>query len=140
VRKIINQLARKPKILFLIDGLGAMLTGVLLFVVLRNFSEYFGMPLPILTFLSAIAAIFFVYSFTCFFFLTNNWILYIRAISVGNLLYSCITISQLLANFELLTLLGWIYFIGEIIVIGLLVYIELSVAIEIRKRQRVGTT
>ena len=69
VRKTISQLAHKPQKLFLIDSLGAMLTAFFLFVVLKNFNEYFGMPQKILTYLSVIAAFFCIYSATCFFLL-----------------------------------------------------------------------
>jgi hypothetical protein len=43
-KKLIHQLAKNPKMLFLIDSLGALLTAVLLLVILQNFSPCIGMP------------------------------------------------------------------------------------------------
>jgi hypothetical protein len=69
--KITNQLVRKPKMLFLIDSLGALLTALLLGV-LRNLEDYFVMPKTTLSFLSAIAACFCFYSAACFLLLNRK--------------------------------------------------------------------
>ena len=86
-KDIIDQFKLKPKILFLIDGLGALLTAFFLFVILRTFNEYFGMLQTTLTYLSLIAVIFCLYSITCFFLLSDNWKPFLRVISIANLLY-----------------------------------------------------
>jgi len=126
--RVINYIVEKPKRLFFIDGIGALLTTFLLFAVLRNFNEYFGMPTTVLTCLSALAACLCLYSTICFFLLKENWTPFIRAISVANLLYCCLTLGLLLFYFPLLTLVGVVYFFVEIAVICGLVYIELKVA------------
>jgi len=128
VRKVVNYLAGNPKTLFLIDSLGAMLTTFFLFVVLRNFNEYFGMPKTILSYLSAIAACFCIYSTACFLFLKNCWTPYIKGISFANLFYCVLTIGLLLVYYPLLTIIGAIYFLLEIAIICGLVYVELKVA------------
>ena len=133
VVKIIKQLSSNPQKLFLIDSIGALTTATLLFVVLRNFKEYFGMPEKILTYLSVIAVCFFIYSTTCFFVIKANWTLFIKNISLANLLYCILTISLLVFYHQQLTTLGIVYFLGEIAIICGLVYIELNVAIEINK-------
>lgn len=128
VKQAINYTTKKPKILFLIDGTGAMFTAFLWFVILKNFHEYFGMPQTILTYLAIIAVIFCIYSTTCFLFLKDNWTPYIRVISIANLVYCILTIGILIANHPILTVLGITYFLIEILVICGLVYIELKVA------------
>jgi hypothetical protein len=133
VVKIIKQLSSNPQKLFLIDSIGALTTATLLFVVLRNFNEYFGMPEIILTYLSVISVCFFIYSTTCFFVIKANWKLFIKNISLANLLYCIFTISLLVFYHQQLTTLGIVYFLGEIAIICGLVYIELNVAIEINK-------
>lgn len=133
VREIINQLARNPQKLFLIDSLGAMLTAIFLFIVLRYFNEYVGMPQAILTFLSVIAVFFCIYSLACFFFLEKNWVLFIRLIGIANLLYAILTIGILTMYYPRLTIIGISYFLIEIAVICGLVYIELKVAKAIRR-------
>jgi hypothetical protein len=116
----------KIKTLFLIDGLGALLSAFFLFAVLGTFSEYFGMSPTILIRLSAIAMIFALYSMTCFFFLKDNWKPFLRIICAANLLYSCLTISLVIYFYKNLTLLGIAYFLAEIIVILGLVFVELK--------------
>lgn len=133
VRNTINHLTKKPKTLFLIDSLGAMLTAFLLLVVVRNFNEYFEMPKTILTYLSAIAACFSIFSTSCFLLVQQNWISFIRGISCANLLYCILIMIFLIIYRHQLTIIGIIYFAVEIIIISGLVYIELNVATEIKK-------
>lgn len=122
-----NLLTLKPKTLFLIDGIGALLTAFLLFVVLRAFREYVGMPDVILTSLSLIAVVFAIYSIGCCLFLKNTWKPFLTIISTANLLYCCLTTVLVVYYYPLLTILGVIYFSGEIAVICGLVFIELKI-------------
>lgn len=133
VSKIIKQLSTDPQKLFLLDSIGAFTTAFLLFVVLRNFKEYFGMPEIILTYLSVIAVCFCIYSMTCFFVIESNWITFIKSISTANLLYCILTIGLVIFYRSQLTTIGIAYFLGEIAIICGLVYIELNVATEIDK-------
>ncbi len=135
MKQLFNKLALNPKRLFLIDGLGALLTALLLFAILRTFNEYFGMPKTTLIILSIIALLFCFYSFCCFFFVNNNWHPFLRAIIVANILYSCLTLGLVIYNFPRLTILGVIYFLVEIVVVGGLIFFEINVlTISNRKR------
>ncbi len=133
--KIIKLLYAKPKKLFLMDSIGALNTAFLLFVVLRNFNEYFGMPERILTYLSVIAVCFCIYSTICFFVIKANWTPFIKGISIANLLYCVLTISLVIFYNSQLTTIGIAYFLGEIAIICGLVYIELNVVKEINKNR-----
>lgn len=127
-KKIIDQLTENPKKLFLIDSLGAFLTAFLLFVVLRNFNGYIGIPKKVLTGLSITALTFCLYSTSCLLFLKTNWTSFIRLICMANLLYCIATTGFLLAYRPTLTGIGVGYFLMEMILICYLVYIELNVA------------
>lgn len=127
-RNIIDQLTIHPKILFLVDSLGALLTTFSLFVVLKSFNDFFGMPVSVLNYLSMISACFCIYSALCFFFLNRNWAPYIRVIGIANLLYCVSTIGLVLVYSTQLTAFGIAYFLGEIVIVSVLVYIELTVA------------
>lgn len=116
----------KSQTLFLIDGLGAFVTAFLLFAILRTFHEFFGMPKETVTFLSVLAVIFCLYSITCFLFLKTNWQPYLRAISIANLLYCCLTMSLIIYYYHSLTVWGITYFLAEIIVICGIVVVELK--------------
>jgi hypothetical protein len=132
INKLINHLAEKQKTLFLIDGLGAILTTFFLFVIMRQFNEYFGMPKTVLTYLGGIALCFCVYSTSCFLFLKGQWTLFIRFIGISNLLYCALTIGLLIKYYSLLTQIGLIYFLIEIVIIFVLSYVELNVATKIK--------
>ena len=125
IQKIINQLVKTPKRLFLIDAIGAFLTAFLLFVVLKTWNEYIGMPKKTLTMLSVIALVFCVYSTFCFFSNNRNWTLFLKIIATSNLLYCCLTLGLVIYNFPKLTVIGVTYFGGEIVVICALVFVEL---------------
>lgn len=133
ISKIIKQFSTEPQKLFLIDSIGALTTAFLLYVVLRNFNEYFGMPEIILTYLSVIAVFFCIYSTVCFFVIKANWTPFIKGISIANLLYCVLTIGLVIFYTPQITTIGIAYFLGEIAIIFGLVYIELNVASEINK-------
>ena len=116
------------KKLFLIDGLGAIISAFMLGIVLVNFENVFGMPKNILYLLSIIPCFFAVYSFYCYFKSLNNWRFYLKTIAIANLLYCLLTISLVIHLYEKPTFLGLIYFILELIVIGVLIIIELKTA------------
>jgi len=139
VRNITGYLAGKPRLVFLVDSTGSLLTAFFLFAVLRTFNPYVGMPETILTYLSAIAACLFIYSITCFLFLKANWTLFIRVISIANLLYCLLTTWLLIIYYPLLTIAGITYFTAEITIICGLVYIELKVAAAISKNRTAGS-
>jgi hypothetical protein len=128
INKLINHLAEKPKTLFLIDSLGAILTAFFLFVVMRQFNGYFGMPKTVLTYLSVIAVCFCIYSYACFLYLNALWTPYIRLIGIANLLYCALIFVLLIKYYSLLTIIGITYFLIEIAIICVLCYVELKVA------------
>ena len=130
-----NKLTFNPKKLFLIDGFGAFLTAFFLVAILRTFNEYFGMPKTTLDFLSIIALAFSVYSFCCFFLVKNNWHPFLRAISIANLLYCCLTLGLVIHNYPRLTILGVTYFLIEIVIVCGLVFFEINV-LTINNRRR----
>lgn len=128
IKKTIAYFSRKPKELFLLDGLGAALTTFSLFFVLRHYNDYVGMPANILTHLSVIGLVFCAYSISCYHLLQGSWTSFLRIIAISNLFYCILTITFLYSYYNNLTRIGLIYFLAEILIIVLLVYIELRVA------------
>ncbi len=126
--KILDRLTLNPKSLFLIDGLGALLTAFLVGIVLRIFEDAFGIPQKYLCVLSILACIFAVYSMSCYFFVGKNWRIYLKIIAVANLMYCLLTAVFVMLLYQQITILGIIYFTGEILIILGLVYVELSVS------------
>lgn len=126
----ITMLKINSKNIFLIDGIGAIITATSLGVVLPYFQKYFGMPKNILFVLSAIALIFSIYSIFCNFLPGNKIRDYLKIICFANFTYCILSLILIIIYSEKLTLLGHIYFIGEIIIVLSLV---------IRERQIIKT-
>jgi len=118
------KLLSNPKKLFLIDGIGAIVSAIFLGVVLPQLHEQVGMPKDILYGLAIAPCFFMVYSFGCYFFLKSNRANYLKFIAVCNLVYCCITACLLYFYFDSLTRLGVFYFVVEIIIIVILVRAE----------------
>ena len=116
------------KKLFLIDGIGATTTTLLLILVLARFEPIFGMPRHVLNILAGIAGCFDLYSLLCYKLLQKKWIHYLRGIAVTNTVYCIVTAILVIKFYESLTWLGVAYFIGEIIIILGLVRLELKLA------------
>lgn len=103
--------------LFLLDALGASLSAVLLGGALTTFYSSFGMPVPKLYILAAMAATLAVYSFWNYFVFPQNWRLFLRIIALANCFYCGFTLSLVIRNFSELTTLGRAYFIGELLIV-----------------------
>lgn len=116
------------KNLFLIDGLGALLSAFLLGIVLVYFESSFGMPRAGLYFLSGIACILATFSLTNYFLIKETRKLYLKLIGYANLLYCCLTLALTLYFYHEITVLGVIYFLGELSIIVTLAAVELRIA------------
>ncbi len=127
IRSIIDNLTANSKRLFLIDGSGAFLTAFFLFAILVRFEDSFGMPRRILYFLSFVACIYTIYSFSCYFLIFNKWRPFLKAIILANIIYCFITIGLVIYFYQNLTILGLIYFFLEVIVMSSLIFLELMV-------------
>jgi len=134
IEKLAHQLAENPKMLFLIDSIGALLTAFLLFTLLQNFSPSTGMPKKALSLLLGTALCLFFYSAACFLLLKEKWSVFIRIISASNSLYCLLTLLLLIVHYKQITYLGLAYFIGETAVILGLVCIELKTAAKISNK------
>lgn len=116
------------KTLFLIDGIGAVITALLLSQVLARYESVFGMPASLLYILAGVAACFAVYSLTCYWRIKEGGAAFLTGIAVANTLYCIATLGIVAYRFDNLTWLGVAYFIGEILVVMGLVSVELSAA------------
>lgn len=125
---LIERLARSPRTLFLVDGVGALVTALLVGVVLPALGEYIGTPRPVLRALALAAAVFAAYSLTCAAAQPTRWPGYLRGIALANAAYCLVTAAVLVRYSATIHLLDWLYFVGEIVLVGALVMLELRVA------------
>lgn len=115
-----------PHRIFLLDGLGALLSAAGLGIVLPGFPDTFGAQPGILYLLAGVACVFAAYSFSCYFLRPAQWRPFLVAIATANTLYSFFTTWWVfLAGYGLL-LPGKIYFVLELIVLTGLIFLELK--------------
>jgi len=114
--------------LFLIDGIGAIFSALLLGVVLVKFEQFFGIPRAALYCLAAAPCLFAVYDFLCYWKAGERSNLLLKVIAIMNLLYCCFSIGLALYHHQKITHYGWIYIVLEISVIVALSILELKTA------------
>ncbi len=136
MQKIVARFIAAPKKLFLLDSIGAFITAFFLIAILNPLEAYFGMSPRILTSLSAIAIAFCIYSICCFLLLKENYIPFLRIISIANFFYACLTFSLVIQTFSSLTILGINYFILEILIVLVLVFIEYKTLSGLQKKHK----
>lgn len=118
----------EPKQLFLLDGLGALLSAFLLGVVLVRLENVFGIPKSTLYFLAFLPCLFAVYDFYCYLRIKENYKPFLKGIAFINLLYCCISIGFAFHHEDTLTSFGWAYIILEIVIVVALAIVELRVS------------
>lgn len=117
-----------PKTIFLIDGMGALVSAVLLGLVLTRLETFFGLPKHVLYLLSGIALLLAVYSLSNAFMQPANPSIRLKLIAVANLLYCLLTVVLLLIYYPQLTVYDLLYFMGELLIIVSLAAFELKAA------------
>lgn len=117
-----------PRNVFLLDGIGALISTFFLGFVLVQLQSYIGMPESTLYILAGLAFCYFIFSSSCYFFLKKNWSPFLRIIAMANLLHVVYTIYLLFSNQQSITNLGFCYFVIEIIIVIWVAYVELKVA------------
>ncbi|MGB0982883.1 MAG: hypothetical protein ACPG19_02515 [Saprospiraceae bacterium] len=127
-QSIANQMKTTPQRLFLIDGLGALLSAFLLGIVLVALKEMIGMPKNELYILSFLAVGFATYSLFFSWKTPSNWQIYLKIISIINLIYCCLTLGLVFYHQDTITVLGVVYFLVEILIVGSLAIFEFKVS------------
>ncbi|MBM9590813.1 hypothetical protein JWG41_10180 [Leptospira sp. 201903075] len=117
-------LKNNRRYIFLVDGLGAILSAVLLAFVLPLFIDLLGMPLDTLYILSIIPVVYAIYSLLCYFLNPFQWKFFLRVIAIANFSYCLVTMVYLLLNLEQTTVWGELYFVLEMIVVASLASFE----------------
>ncbi len=123
---VIDNLVKKPRKLFVIDGLGALLSAFLLGVVLVQLKHLIGVPSQTLYILASIPVLFAVYDLVCFYRWREGHSKYLKYIAFANILYCVFSIVMMINHAHSLTALGWTYFIIEILIVLAIALIELK--------------
>jgi len=124
----VTKLSQKPRNLFLIDGVGAILSAFLLGVVLVYFKSYFGIPVNTLYVLAIIPCFFALYDLLCYFLLKKNHKPFIKLTAWLNIAYCGLSLRMAYEHIGQIEILGFIYIIIEVILVLAIAKIELDVA------------
>lgn len=122
-----------PKILFVIDAIGAALSAFLLGIVLPKFQTTVGIPSSTLTFLASFPVLFLVFDMFAYKSEVKNIKRNLFLIATLNIFYVAMSIFFLWFHQKDITSLGLVYFIGELVILIALVYLQVKVGNGIRK-------
>jgi putative flippase GtrA len=132
--KMLEKFTSNPTKLFIIDGLGAILSAFLLGYVLVKFENIFGIPSKTLYTLAAMPVFFAFYDLYCIRNKKDDLGHFMKGIAIINLTYCCISILFAFYHLGTITIFGWSYLIIEILIIIILTIIEYKVAIRLIKK------
>ena len=122
---LLTKISRTPRKVFLLDGVGALLSALLLVLLIVPLENIFGLS-PITARTLAIPAFcFMVYSLGCYLLDLKHWKPYLQLIAIANFVYCCVIFGIVVQHYRSLTVLGILYFLGEVIIILSVIGIEL---------------
>lgn len=127
IQKLIKKIIAAPRLIFLIDTVGASLSMIYSFLIACFFQDYFGLSASWWFLLSGLAMVILVYSAFCFFRAPKNKITGLSIIITNNILYELLSIGLLIFNHNSLTLLGICYLMIELLILSLIILLELKV-------------
>jgi hypothetical protein len=123
----------RPSLLFLFDGIGAFLSGILLFFLHKIFRKQIGLPNQLVYSLIAAAFVLSAYSITCYQLLKQYRPIYFLLIACSNGIYVLTLLTLLLIYGTKLYGVLQVCFLLESIVIGFLIYWEVKIAIRLKR-------
>ena len=118
-------LSSQPRRVFLLDGLGALVSTLALVAVVIPLQPYFGLPRDLLWKFASVAAVFSAYSLTCAQVLRENFRPFMAVIALSNSVYSLATMGSLYSHRVAVTPLCVLYFMLEVMIVAALVSLEI---------------
>ena len=112
---------------FLWDGVGALVSALLLGVMLPAIHPLIGMPVPILSQLATLAFLYAVYDFCCLRWVDKHDPKWLGVVIFANLFHVIVTMRYLWIYALEIKPWGFAYFVGEILVVLVIVFYELKI-------------
>lgn len=128
LQKLVSYFQAKPQMLFVVDGFGALLSGVLQVLVFILFERNNLVPSEFEISLMAMPFLFVLVDIVFFFISTKNVSRYIRLIAVLNGMFVLYSASFLILFFNELYILTFVYLVVELIIVLCIVLFELMLA------------
>ena len=121
-----KRLKENPRLIFLIDLAGALITMMILLFVVGNRPHWFGIPISAIRIMLFMALCISIYDLRCYTSQYTHFKHHVAFLALLNIVYIILTAILLLVHAGSLTGLGVTYIIGEMIVIAVLVRYELG--------------
>ncbi len=131
-----EKILANPKMLFVIDGFGAMLSAFLLGFVLVTFESLIGIPSKTLYVLASIPICYIFYDVYSYNLPTQKVSVFLKGIAILNMLYCFISIGFAYYHMNTITMLGCLYIIVEIMILGILISVQYRIAKMLAKKQK----
>ena len=120
-----------PRQLFLIDGVGALVSAIMWGAVFAQFETITGFPTNTCYFLSVFPLLFIVFDFASYQW-AKNLSMNLRIIAMLNLGYALLSMIMLFMHVETITFFGYAYLFLELAIVLLLAGIECKVSIRVK--------
>ena len=133
MKRLFAEIELQPKLLFILDGVGAMLSAFLLGVVLVRLEKIFGLPSSTLYFLATLPIIFAIYDFLSYRKINSKGGRLLRGIGTMNLVYCLLSIGLAFYHTKTITSFGWTYILVEVSIVMTLAIMELRMANRLKK-------
>jgi len=127
MNKLTSKFANRPKQLFLVDGIGALISAIMIGVVLVHLRDLIGLNITALYFLASFPILFSILDLYFYFSPDKYSKLGLKLMATLNSFYCILSISTILFHGARITTLGWIYVIVEIVILLLLIKLEWQV-------------
>lgn len=128
--------SKKPNQILLVDGLGAVLTTLLLLFFVPFLDPNWVELTSFYKILPVISTFLAFNSLLAFFFFKTNWLIYLRFVALANIAYCLFSIFILIFDSNHVSILILTYFSLEILIVLFLVYLELNLISVHKKSNR----
>jgi len=124
----VKEINIQPKRLFIIDGIGALISAISLGYIMIVFNSIFGLPKNVLYLLATIPLFFLVFDMFAYYWGNEKIGWYLKIIVFLNVGYCILSLGLLSYHFSVLTKWAMIYFVVEICIVLALSRIEWCMA------------
>ncbi|MDF1697357.1 MAG: hypothetical protein P1U56_16050 [Saprospiraceae bacterium] len=128
INRITKFVLEAPNRIFLVDGIGALISSLFYISILAPFESDFGIPIDKVYVLTLLALGYAMYSLICYFKPRKKWQVFLKIIAIANILHCLFAVGLLFYYREQVTHWGIAYFVLESLVVLPLAFLELKLA------------
>jgi hypothetical protein len=123
-----NYFIQNPKYIFVLDGVGALLSLLGLLLLFLFFQKEVGFSTGVFGVLLVAAMLLAAFDFFCYFKIEPPYQRHMLMLAMGNIAYIIFTAVGLFYHAQQVSVFAWSYFLLELVILMALVVLELQVA------------